>query len=281
MKECIYDFYDCDGKIKKCTDFDDGLIKEGKCLYEVIRLIKGSPLFFEKHIERLNNSARITGLKLWMSGDEIRECIEKTKEANKVYDGNIKIIFNFNDTKQSKKFACYFISHHYPSEEEYNDGVKTILYHGERQNPNAKIINTAFRNTVDEEIRKNGAYEAILADNNGYITEGSKSNIFLIKGNDVFTAPVSTVLPGVTRNVILEVLKCDNIPVYEEKIHYTELKSYEALFISGTSPKVLPVSMVDDIKYNSSSNALVCRIMNDYNCKIKTYIDSQMVNDIK
>lgn len=155
------------------------------------------------------------------------------------------------------------------------------MYHGERQNPNAKIINTAFRSAVDKEIRENGAYEAILADNNGYITEGSKSNIFLIKGNNVFTAPVSTVLPGVTRNVILEILKNDNIPVYEKKIHYTQLKDYEALFISGTSPKVLPISMADNIKFDSSSNELVERIMKDYNDEIKTYIDSQSANHIK
>lgn len=281
MKECIYDYFDLNGQIRECSDFDDSFIKEGKCLYEVIRLIKGIPLFFEKHIQRLNNSAHITGLKLWKNGDEIRECIKNTSKANKVYDGNVKIIFNFDDVKRGRGFACYFISHHYPSDEEYKNGVKTILYHGERQNPNAKIINTAFRSAVDKEIRENGAYEAILADNNGYITEGSKSNIFLIKGNNVFTAPVSTVLPGVTRNVILEILKNDNIPVYEKKIHYTQLKDYEALFISGTSPKVLPISMADNIKFDSSSNELVERIMKDYNDEIKTYIDSQSANHIK
>lgn len=275
MKECIYDFFNYDGQMEKCIDFDEKLLKEGKCLYEVIRLIDGIPLFFEKHIERLNNSARITGLKLWLSGDEIKECIKKTAEADNIYDGNIKIIFNFNDVTQNNEFACYFISYHYPSDEEYKHGVKTILYHGERENPNAKIINNGFRNAVDKEIKEKGVYEAILADNNGYITEGSKSNIFLVKGNKVFTAPLSTVLPGVTRDIILEILKCGNIPFYEEKIHYTELSGYEALFISGTSPKVLPISMVDDIKYNSSSNALVCRIMQYYSCRIKRYIDSK------
>lgn len=47
MKECIYDYFDLNGQIRECSDFDDSFIKEGKCLYEVIRLIKGIPLFLK------------------------------------------------------------------------------------------------------------------------------------------------------------------------------------------------------------------------------------------
>ena len=76
----------------------------------------------------------------------------------------------------------------------YTEGVKTILYYGERENPNAKIVNDNFRAKVTEEIKKSNAFEAILVDRNGLITEGSKSNIFAIKDGKLITAKAEAVL---------------------------------------------------------------------------------------
>ena len=82
---------------------------------------------------------------------------------------------------------------------------KNDLYFGERENPNAKIINLSFREKVNKKIREKNAYEAILVDRKGYITEGSKSNIFMIKDNMLLTSPVKAVLPGVTRGEIIDI----------------------------------------------------------------------------
>ncbi len=54
-----------------------------------------------------------------------------------------------NNTKFKEKFLAYFIPHSYPSKQQYEEGVKTITYHGERSNPNAKVINNAFREKVN------------------------------------------------------------------------------------------------------------------------------------
>ncbi|GAE03187.1 branched-chain amino acid aminotransferase [Clostridium botulinum B str. Osaka05] len=225
-------------------------------------------MFLKSHLERFYNSAKLEGLNLWLDEEEIKENINRLIEINKVSIGNIKLVFNFNKGKNNN-FLCYFLKHNYPEDIEYKKGVKTILYHGERENPNAKVINMDFRKIVGEKIKEEKAYEAILVDRNGYITEGSKSNIFMIKDGKVITAPIEKVLPGITRQNIMDVCKNLNLKVEEEKVHYKDIDKLEGLFISGTSPKVLPIKSVDEIEFKSSENKLILSIMEGYNKAIE------------
>ncbi|APH14981.1 aminotransferase class IV family protein [Clostridium sporogenes] len=266
--ECFNEFFIENEKIKERDSFEESFLKEGKSLYEVIRIIGGAPLFLKSHLERFYNSAKLEGLNLWLDEEEIKEKINRLIEINKVSIGNIKLVFNFNKGKNNN-FLCYFLKHNYPEDIEYKRGVKTILYHGERENPNAKVINMDFRKIVGEKIKEEKAYEAILVDRNGYITEGSKSNIFMIKDGKVITAPIEKVLPGITRQNIIDVCKNLNLQVEEEKVHYKDIDKLDGLFISGTSPKVLPIKSVDEIEFKSSKNKLILSIMEGYNKAIE------------
>ncbi|MBI6872749.1 aminotransferase class IV [Clostridium aciditolerans] len=262
MSECVNKYYVHNNEIKSCEQFDDNLLIGGKSLYEVIRIIDGKPLFLNRHLNRLENSCNITDLQIWLSKDEIKNKICELIGSNNTSIGNVKIVFKFDNVNS---FFAYFVKHHYPSDEDYKNGVNTILYHGERENPNAKIINMNFRAAVDKEIKEKNAYEAILVNRKGYITEGSKSNIFMIKGNSVITAPLVDVLPGITRAVIMELCSEIGLEVLEKNVHYIEVKDLDGLFISGTSPKVLPISRVDNIEFDSVNNKAILEIMKKYN----------------
>jgi len=272
MSEGINSFFIINDEEKNIEAFDDNLVLSGKSLYEVIRVINGVPLFLENHLQRLFNSAEITNLKIDYSFEDIKAVIIKLIEINKVNEGNIKIVFNFKENhKDDSNFYAYFVKHSYPLAEQYKIGVPVILYHGERNNPNAKVINTDFRAKVDAEIAENNVFEAILVDRDGNITEGSKSNIFMVKGNQVITAPLEAVLPGITREVIIDLCRELEIEVKEEKIHFENIKELEGLFISGTSPKVLPICKVDNIGFDSSANKTILSIMEAYNKRIEKY----------
>ncbi|NEZ45846.1 aminotransferase class IV [Clostridium niameyense] len=264
--ECVNKFYIEDNNVLDTKLFKEDIIRKGKSLYEVIRVIDGCPLFLKEHLERFNASASLEGLSLWMSNKEIKTNIKRVIEANKVSCGNIKLVFNFN---RKKTFLCYFLEHHYPEEINYEEGVKTIFYHGERENPNAKVIAINFRQKVGKIIKEREAYEAILVDRDGYITEGSKSNIFMIKNDNVITAPIDTVLPGITRNTIMDLCNGLGLKVLEERICYKDINDLDGLFISGTSPKVLPIRYIDHMEFNSSKNPIILKIMNAYNEEIK------------
>lgn len=240
---------------------------EEQVIYEVLRVIDGKPLFLEKHLQRMNNSFEIINKKMPFTDDEIEQKLKQLIDNENKKEGNIKITYSIN----SKELKMFFIDHSYPSEDMYKNGVKTILYFGERNNPNAKIVNDDFRNKVNEKIRENNAYEAILVDRNGYITEGSRSNIFMIKGETVITSPLKAVLPGVTRSVILDLIKDNNIQFIEEEFSYKDIDKLDGMFISGTSPKVLPISKIGDIPINEK-NIIVNKIMQKYNEKMDEYI---------
>lgn len=274
MSECINNYFILNGEAIESSDFDDSIVRQGKTLYEVIRIINGVPLFVEKHLSRLRHSAAITGLTIDYNDEEICHMMLRLIEANNMPYGNIKLAFNY---AKENSTAAYFIEHHYPSELDYIDGVDTIFYHGERTNPNAKVINLNFRQAVDYEIKKANAYEAILVDRNGIITEGSRSNIFMIKGEKVLTSPIELVLPGVTRDTIIETCSSIGLEVLGQKVSFNDIDKLDALFISGTSPKVLPIRKVGMLPFNSSHNTIVKDIMSAYCKNIENYVKSHMV----
>ncbi|MFW2487054.1 aminotransferase class IV [Clostridium chromiireducens] len=241
---------------------------EDKIIYEVLRVINGIPIFLEAHLQRMRNSFKLINEEFPLSYEEISTKIQNVIKDENKYNGNIKITYGINE----KKLKVFFIEHFYPTDEMYKNGVDTILYFGERENPNAKIVNDSFREKVNKEIKDNNAYEAILIDNNGNVTEGSKSNIFMIKNNILMTSPTKAVLPGVTRGEIIELAQKLGIQVQEVEYKYTDIDKLDGMFISGTSPKVLPIKTVNSIKLDPANKIIRC-LMEEYDREIMNYIE--------
>jgi len=258
MKEIEGKFFLIDGIEKPIEEFDENIIINGKTIYEVIRVMKGKPLFYNMHIERFHNSANLSGIKIFISDDELKNQMINLISINNIDWGNVKIALK-NDS-----LSIFKIKHKYPDKNDYDKGVSTVLFIGERKDPNIKLIDTEFRARANEKIKAKGVYEAILVDNNGYITEGSRSNIFMVKEEKLITSPSSSVLPGITRTIIIAAAKKLGLTVIEEKISYKEIDKVDGLFISGTSTKVLPVSKVDEIYLGSTSNSIIGQLMKEY-----------------
>jgi len=272
MDTCINEFFLFGNEIKTSEEFDCYNTSAGKSLYEVIRISDGIPIFFMEHLERLENSAKIMEYSLCITKNEIINGVLKLINKNKVNNGNLKLVVNYSqyddDNSFNEKFLAYSVRHSYPTDQQYELGVKTITYHGERSNPNAKVINNGFREKVNQEIKNKNVYEAILVDDEGFITEGSKSNIFMVMGSKVVTSEVINVLPGITRQFIIKTCQRLNIKLEEKNIHESELESLDGLFISGTSPNVLPISSVDELSFNSSQNPIINLIMKEFDVEL-------------
>lgn len=238
-----------------------------KIIYEVLRVIEGKPIFLESHFRRMENSFKIIGEEFPLSYEKISNKIYELIKNEDKLEGNIKITYDV----LGRKLKIFFIEHSYPSKEMYENGVKTILYFGERENPNAKIVNDNFREKVNKEIRENDAYEAILVNSKGYITEGSKSNIFMVREDKLLTSPVNEVLPGITRGEVISLAERLNIEVKEIDYKYLDINKLDGMFISGTSPKVLPINQVNDINLNAN-NRIIRSLMEAYDNEISGYI---------
>jgi branched-chain amino acid aminotransferase len=213
--------------------------------YEVVRLIDGKLLFLPDHLERLRHSLSASGTAY--PGDQmIKESLGLLIHENPFTEGNIRICLQrINENKLL--LQCYFIPYVYPDACMYKKGVKLVTYPYQRPNPGIKKWDDLFRKRVGEYIRKHGVYEAALINQENLITEGSRSNIFYIdQPGKLITVPEKHILPGITRKYVLEIATNRDITILEKAVTREELESMAAVFISGTSPKVLPVNQIDE-----------------------------------
>ncbi len=116
-----------------------------------------------------------------------------------------------------------------------------------------------------------------MVDRQGNVSEGGRSNLFMLKGDIIYTAPGDKVLKGITRQMVFAACHNRGYQVVEKEISLQEMLNMDAIFISGTSPKVLPVSQVDDQRIDSGSNAIIRDIMAGYDAIINEYINSHQV----
>jgi len=274
MNDFYGSYYLIDWLIVKTDTFNTNHFA-GNPIYEVFRIIDGIPLFIENHIDRLNNSAKLMNIDLKVDTFIFENRISELSKINKITDGNIKIVVTSQNSENH--IIAYFTPHSYPSIENYKNGVYAILLHAERINPNAKVLNTKTRQIAEQAIESKKAYEAILIDNNGFVTEGSRSNIFFIKNNSIITAPQNDVLPGITRAYVLEICAKLNLEIIEQKVHYSAINQFDAVFLSRTSAKVLPITKIDDFKFNYQ-NINLYKIMQAFNTIVEEYISKKKLS---
>ena len=240
-------------------------------LYEVIRIIEGIPLFLEDHLERLYQSARLSGNLQLPGPDSITALIKKIVATQKRDTGNIKLSFTFNQTTFEPQDELNFIPHYYPTQEEYTDGVKAGLLKADRPLPNAKVRNSEIRDLANDQIASENLFEVLLVDSEGNITEGSRSNVFFVRDQTVYSTPRAKILMGITWIKILQICRNKGIGVVETMIPEWELNHFEAAFLTGTSPKVLPISSINKIIYKTDHPLLV-RLQQYYDQLIEDYL---------
>lgn len=272
-KEIYEEYFIHNGIVMKKNSKKISLDKVKNVIYEVIRIIDGTPLFLEEHIERLSKSAKLLNYDIKDILETLVSDTKKTVSLNESPEKNMKILL-YNIENPIPDYYIFFIDSNYPDETLYKNGVKAITHKATRNNPHAKIINNEFRKSANENMEKNNAYEALLVNDNDEITEGSRSNVFFVKDDAVYTSPGNDVLLGTTRNKIIKICEDSNIKVYEEPITLDFVKTCDALFMTGTSPKVLPISMVDDKVYDSPNNKVVLKIMEAYDTLVNEYLSS-------
>lgn len=244
MNECFGNRFIINGELETSENFDTSLVYEGESVYEVIRLVKGNPEFFFDHMERLSSSVHLQHKKMLADKDTLKSDIINLVRSNKKKDLNLKIVFNYN--RESQNYLVYFIEPIYPSDIQYSNGVKGILFYAERKDPESKVINHKLRSSIYHKLILDGAYEALLVNEKGQITEGSRSNIFFLKNDTLVTAPDSMVLNGITRKNILLICAENNIKVSMACVKSDRISEYDAVFMTGTSPRVLPFKCIDD-----------------------------------
>lgn len=270
MNDNVGKYYIEDGIIKETSKSVGMEVNGGIMIYDVIRIIDGIPLFFEDHYERTCQSLQAVGNDCSWDAMSIRAQIHKIVDMNGNRNCNIKfIMYAF---KNNLKTIGYISKSYYPSAEEVKNGVPVGLIYLERENPNIKVVNNEYRQKVNSIKEKKGYFEIFLIDREGNVNEGGTSNIFFLKDGRVFTAPEEKVLKGITRMHVIESCREAGWKVIERPIPLKEIWEADAVFLSGTSPKVMPVSSIDEIKFSSARHPIVTAIRLAFDERIDKYM---------
>lgn len=231
--------------------------------YEVLRVIGSKPLFAKDHYRRLLNSVQSVDQNLHLSEHGFFKHILLTVSKYKIVNGNIKAEAVIDLQTKSINLSCTHILHHYPSSDDYKNGVDVITYKYVRENPNSKIWNQTLREITDNIIASENVYEVIYQNENDCLTEGSRSNLFFINENDLISAPESDILKGITRKYIISTAGSLGLRLIERSIHIEEIKNFQSAFISGTSPMILPVKKINSVEFDVN-NILLRKLMSDF-----------------
>ncbi|HPE86179.1 MAG: aminotransferase class IV [Bacteroidales bacterium] len=249
-----------------------------KVIYEVVRVMEGVPLFLADHMHRLAQSACKVGYTKALPDSSLLVSIFRNLvEKNNRETGNIQLNLEI-DNPQIRLYAS-FIPHIYPTPAQYEKGVSTGLLFAERKNPEAKIIQSQFRKRANDMIREKNLFEIFLVDRHRQVTEGSRSNLFIIENGTLYTAPANIILEGITRNKVIQIAMKSGIPVIEKAWDYQEiLEKAEALFITGTSPKILPVARCEGSAFEVN-HRITRKLMDEYDQCLKRYIQNPKPTD--
>ncbi|UBM61568.1 aminotransferase class IV [Candidatus Sulfidibacterium hydrothermale] len=251
METALLNYFIVDTQLRSTCDFNPFFLEKGKSIYEVLRVENGIPVFLAEHIDRFFSSAQLEQVNTGLTPDFIRKAIRLLITENRMQTGNIKFLSHQNDAGDNR-FMAWVMPFFYPSSAQYREGVTVGTMAGERHNPNAKKALYALRQKADRMIKEKGWYEVVYVNRKKIITEGSRSNIFFIKQNQLVTPELSLVLPGITRSKVIMLARQNNIELDEREIRREETGHFDACFLTGTSPKVLPVRRFDDTAFDVS-----------------------------
>jgi branched-chain amino acid aminotransferase len=269
MENVLLNYFIRNEELISTCDFNTSILTEGPGIYEVIRLNDGKPLFLDEHLNRFHLSARHENFSIGFSLKEIKEKIRLLISHNRMKSGNIRFQFILHP-RLGNLFLAWAISYNYPSENDLRKGVRIVTVRAMRENPQSKRTNLPVRIMAENLIEEKKVAEVLMINDEGMITEGSRSNIFFIRNKNLYTPKAALVLQGITREKIMKLAKETNTSVREENIHYDKINDFEACFLSSTSKSVLPVSQIDD-QHFKVDNQLMRNLMFSYDKLIRNY----------
>ncbi len=240
--------------------FDRGFLF-GDGIFESMRVVSGTIFRFDRHLERLRRSALLIGLDLPGNGAGIAAAAGEVIRANRLEDARLRVTVtrgpgrpgDYLDAPGPPTVVIVAQPFSGVAASLYEEGVKAALSR-RRQIP-AEVLDPAIKSTsrlssvlARREARDQGAFEAILSDAEGNLTEGTVSNIFLVTDGGGLRTPATPAgcLPGVTRQAAIDLARGIGLEVREERVPVRALETALEVFLTNSSWDILPVVRIDE-----------------------------------
>ncbi|OGG58047.1 hypothetical protein A2853_00955 [Candidatus Kaiserbacteria bacterium RIFCSPHIGHO2_01_FULL_55_17] len=222
-------------------------------VYENIRVNNGIPYFLKDHLVRLEESARIIGLEHNFDERFVEKSIDELIGKNGAGTYNLKILL-IGGKEPSLNILC--LNPLFPDKKLYTEGAAFITYEYERPLPHAKTLNMLQSYLAYKKAREVGAYDALLINAKGCITEGTRTNFFSLQDRTLVSPPESEILLGVTRSAVLKVAKEAGFSLEERDMSFSEATKSDGAFVTSTSSKIVPVRSIDGQAFGAIPEAL-------------------------
>jgi D-alanine transaminase len=234
----------------------DRAVNFGDAIYDVAGVLDGKLIDFENHMQRYSNSLQKLSIESPLSKDEILQAFRRLVELNHLEEGLVYLqvtrgvaerdfvwpegikpnIFMFTQAKQADENNAG------------RDGIKLASAVDIRwARRDIKSVNLLGQVLVKQAAHEAGAYEALMVDGEGYVTECGSTSFFMVQNNEILTRPLcNDILPGVTRRAILALCADKGFKLNETRFTLEQARNADEAFVSAASSFILPVVKIDD-----------------------------------
>ena len=237
----------------------DSVVQGGDAVWEGLRVYPNGIFLLDRHLNRLFESAKALAFTDIPDIAFIKNAIKETLDANDMNkDTHIRLtltrgekVTSGMDPRLNQQGSCLIILPEWkPPVYDNEHGITVFTSTIRRNNPSfldSKIHHNNLLNNIQAKIQSNvaGKDAALMLDYFGFAAELNGTNIFMVKGEKVYTPFASACLHGITRGLIIEICKNNNITIEERNISLTELYNADEFFCTGTMGELTPIVELD------------------------------------
>jgi len=249
-------------------------------LFTTIRIVKGEAFSYERHWRRLEKDAAIIRLPMPYSGAKVRVHLQEVIRANKVSEGCARIYLIYNQVggwRSEEAMPQVDLVIYTAPLPDYHEPVRlTIRQHGRHAAAalaGVKTISWLPNVWAVAEAQKEGFDEVILLNERGEVAECTAANIFVVKGDKVFTPPLNSgCLEGVTRGILMEIAPEAGISVVEQTLRPEDLATADEVFVTSTNRNIIAVGEIAGQKIASAPGTITRRLDELFDFYVTEYI---------
>lgn len=230
-------------------------------IYETVLVEQRRLFHLDRHLHRLEQSAQLLGLGLPATGAEIGEWARRLVATMEVPCGLLRIVAYGSDGVHPALVGLYMKPCPQNTPAMYAEGVAVVTSEGERFRPLAKSTNCLAQAMARFKAHRAGAHEGLIVDRHGHVTEGSTSNLLVVRDGSLLRPLPGTALDGVTEGITLELARGLGIPVHFTALPLAEVDRWDEAFLTSTNRRIMPIRQVDEVTLPASPGPITRRLM--------------------
>jgi branched-chain amino acid aminotransferase group I len=242
-------------------------------LFETMRSYRNKIVYFDKHLKRIKSSSKLVGLRIPYSLQKLKKIIRETVSKSGFKDAYVRL--TLSKSKKGTDLSVVVKKYTpYPGQK-YRQGIRVTIS-SFRQDEGSFLARLKSANRLLYELsyleaKKKGFDGSIILNSRGYISEGSRSNIFFVKDNVLFTPCLSCgCLEGITRRVIFDLARKYKIRIYEGRFTLQDLYQADEVFFTNSLAGIMPVKSIDTKLIGKGKCAKLTKFfIAKYNCLLK------------